>query len=176
MSQALFELDQITIASPCQISWEAMQGDERSRHCGECKLQVFNLAGMSRAEAQQLMQSRQGRLCVRFFRRHDGTILTQDCPVGLRGLRMRVTRALCGLAATVLALVGGFFATRQASASAENGDSNPIVQFLDYGPLVRFRNWVDPPVVMGAMCVPMPTPLPNEPDLPPEAPTGEEGE
>ncbi len=66
MSQALFELDQITIASPCQVSWEAMQGDERSRHCGECKLQVFNLAGMSRAEAQQLVQSRQGRLAFGF--------------------------------------------------------------------------------------------------------------
>ncbi len=89
---------------------------------------------------------------------------------------MRVTRACLGIAATLLALVGGIFASRAANASMQGGNPGAMIRLLNGGPFTRFRYWVDPPVVMGAMCIPMPNPLPNEADLPPEAPTGEEGE
>jgi hypothetical protein len=36
------------------------------------------------AEAERLVVEKEGRLCVRFHRRADGTVLTRDCPVGLR--------------------------------------------------------------------------------------------
>src|SRR5579872_1223747 len=77
-------LQNIRIASPCPASWEQMAGDERVRHCSECKLNVYNLSAMTRVEAEELLQRREGRLCVRYYRRKDGTILTQDCPRGLR--------------------------------------------------------------------------------------------
>jgi Carboxypeptidase regulatory-like domain len=91
-------LDNIRVASPCLASWEKMTGDDRVRYCQECKLDVYNLSDMNRAEAEHLISSREGRLCVRFYRRADGTILTRDCPKGLRALTARVSR----IAAAVL--------------------------------------------------------------------------
>ena len=57
-----------------------MSGDDRVRFCGDCKLNVYNLAGMTRREATELIEGNEGRLCVRFFRRKDGTFVTRDCP------------------------------------------------------------------------------------------------
>jgi hypothetical protein len=81
------------------MSWENMAGDGRIRYCQECKLSVYNLSDMARAEAERLIANHEGRLCVRFYRRSDGTILTRDCPRGLRALSERVSR----FAGTVLA-------------------------------------------------------------------------
>jgi hypothetical protein len=39
-------LDEIEIATPCPASWEAMTGDDRSRFCGQCRLNVYNLSAM----------------------------------------------------------------------------------------------------------------------------------
>jgi hypothetical protein len=100
-------LDRIQIASPCSMSWDAMKGDDRMRFCGSCQLNVYNLSGMSRAEAEQLVLKKEGRLCVRFFRRDDGTLLTQDCPVGWAALRRRAERIktlAVGLASAILSL------------------------------------------------------------------------
>jgi hypothetical protein len=51
---------------------------------------------MSRDEASTLLAAAaNGRVCVRFFRRADGRVLTQDCPVGLRAkLRWAWARAV----------------------------------------------------------------------------------
>lgn len=77
-------LDGISIASPCTADWNQMQGDDRRRFCASCKLHVHDLSGMTANEALALLQKGEGRTCVRFFRRADGTVLTRDCPVGLR--------------------------------------------------------------------------------------------
>jgi hypothetical protein len=82
-------LDRIQVAAPCSVPWDAMAGDDRVRHCDDCKLDVYNLSGMTRDEAEVLIESRIGSLCVRFFRRADGTILTADCPTGLKHRRRR---------------------------------------------------------------------------------------
>ncbi len=87
-------LENIRIASPCTASWEKMAGDERARHCAECHLNVYNISAMTRREAEQLITSHEGRLCLRFYRRNDGTVLTQDCPRGLRAVVKR--GGLCG--------------------------------------------------------------------------------
>ena len=83
-------LDTIRVASPCHESWEDMDGDERVRFCGHCKLNVYNLSVMAREDAERLVQQTEGRLCVRFYQREDGTMLTQDCPTG----RFRVMRKM----------------------------------------------------------------------------------
>jgi hypothetical protein len=43
-------LDNIRIASPCAADWNAMTGDERVRHCGACKKDVFNLSALTLAD------------------------------------------------------------------------------------------------------------------------------
>src|SRR5215472_1418422 len=100
-------LDNIRVASPCPASWEKMTGDDRVRHCDECKLNVYNLSAMPRTEAERLLAEREGRLCVRYHRRSDGTILTQDCPRGLRAAAQRLSRvAGAALAALMTASFG----------------------------------------------------------------------
>jgi hypothetical protein len=86
------KLDRLRIATPCPISWEQMTGDHRVRFCGHCQLNVYNISELSRTKAEKLIASTEGRLCARLYRRDDGTILTKDCPVGLRALRMRVSK------------------------------------------------------------------------------------
>jgi hypothetical protein len=100
-------LDRLTIASPCAVSWDAMSGDDRVRSCAQCRLNVYNLSAMTRPEAETLIAQKEGRACVRFYRRADGTVLTQDCPVGLAAVRRKLRR-LAGAAAALLAcLIGG---------------------------------------------------------------------
>ena len=98
-------LEGLRVASPCTASWEAMKGDARVRRCGDCRLNVYNLSAMSRREGEDLLRRSEGRLCVRFFRRADGTILTEDCPVGLRAVRRRLAMLGSALAAMFVALV-----------------------------------------------------------------------
>ena len=73
------KLELLTIPTPCHANWAAMAGDDRVRHCRECHLDVFDLSAMTREEAQRLVEEREGRLCVTFWKRADGTVITQDC-------------------------------------------------------------------------------------------------
>lgn len=81
---AALNLDTIGIATPCRESWDEMDGDDRTRHCEKCALNVFNISDMTREEAEDLIKEANGRVCVRLFRRQDGTVITKDCPVGVR--------------------------------------------------------------------------------------------
>src|SRR5215207_5663634 len=100
-------LEHVKVAAPCPADWERMVGDERMRYCGRCSLHVYNLSGMTRREAEALVTSAEGRLCVRFYRRPDGTILTRNCPVGLSALKRRAAHAAT---ATMTAVLGIFAA------------------------------------------------------------------
>ncbi len=82
-------LETIRIASPCNADWEKMIGDDQIRFCAHCQKDVYNLSGMAREEAETLIREREGELCVRLYRRADGTVLTADCPVGVRKKRVR---------------------------------------------------------------------------------------
>jgi hypothetical protein len=73
---------QLKIATPCPASWDDMEGDDRVRFCDECELNVYNLSAMTEDAARKLVEERERRLCVRFYQREDGTVLTSDCPVG----------------------------------------------------------------------------------------------
>lgn len=107
MSRFNSPLSNIRVASPCPANWDAMYGDERKRFCGECKLNVYNLSGMTTEEAEQLVTNHEGRLCVRFYRRADGSVITADCPIGLAKLRQRTRAAVTAAASLVMALFTG---------------------------------------------------------------------
>ena len=99
-------LDRVEVASPCSAAWEEMIGDERVRFCDLCALNVYNLSAMGRKEAEELVRAHEGRLCIRYYKRRDGTLLTDNCPVGLRRARARL-KILAGAAASVLAAIFG---------------------------------------------------------------------
>jgi hypothetical protein len=96
-------LDRLRIASPCDASWDEMEGDDLVRFCRHCQLNVYNLSGMSRREAAAFVREAERTLCVRFYRRADGTLLTDNCPVGWRAARRRLLEVI-GSAAAALGL------------------------------------------------------------------------
>lgn len=105
------QLDQIRISKPCPARWEDMRGDDVRRFCSLCNLHVTNLSAMTSEQAEAFIASaserQEGpggeRVCVRLFRRADGTVITKDCPVGVSRARAAAIR-LCGRAAAVLGL------------------------------------------------------------------------
>ncbi|WP_438027295.1 hypothetical protein [Sorangium sp. So ce233] len=82
-------LDSIRVASPCPTNWDEMVGDDRVRFCPHCEKNVYNLSEMPRDEAERLVRASAGDLCVRLYRRADGTVLTADCPLGVNRRRIR---------------------------------------------------------------------------------------
>src|SRR5262245_35126293 len=95
-------LNQISIAKPCPARWDEMTGDERARFCQHCQKHVYNLSAMTAADAVALIREKEGKLCGRIYRRADGTVLTADCPVGLKRFRERVHRVAFAAAAIIL--------------------------------------------------------------------------
>lgn len=136
----MFSLDDIRIASPCQSDWDQMYGDERRRFCKECKLNVYNLSDMTRDEAERFVMNSEGRLCVRFFRRKDGTILTQDCPVGWRAIKRRASRVAVAMSSAVFAFFAGLLSVR----AVDSGIS--LMPMGDVAPPVLEKK---PVIVMG---------------------------
>jgi Carboxypeptidase regulatory-like domain len=86
-----------------------MAGDERVRYCPECKLDVYNFSEMSDADIESIVSHRDGCLCARFYQRADGTMLTRNCPVGLRAVVRRVSGFVSAALAAVIS-VGPAFA------------------------------------------------------------------
>lgn len=143
-------LDNIMIAAPCTADWNNMEGDDTVRFCNLCELNVFNLSGMSDKDAEALLRSKSAdpnsSLCIALYRRQDGTIITDNCPVGLRKIRNRMlklkengsvlARIAAGLALFVLGLpaeaqdnpnvmMRGDVALPQQKSAPEQGKPNP---------------------------------------------------
>ena len=100
-------LDGVRVAAPCKVDWDQMIGNERVRFCSQCSLNVYNLSNMSRADAESLIARTEGRLCVRFYRRSNGSIITKDCPIGLRAIRRRLSYAAKAISSAVIGLLAG---------------------------------------------------------------------
>lgn len=99
-------LDSIMIAAPCSMGWEEMHGDERVRLCGGCNKNVYNTSAMTADEVSTLL-SKEGPLpCLRLYRRADGTLITKDCPKGLKRVRAGWQNLKRLVAAAWLALFG----------------------------------------------------------------------
>lgn len=164
-------LNNLKIASPCNAEWDNMIGDDRVRFCGQCNLNVYNLSGMSRSEAERLIIEREGKLCVRFYTRADGTIITSDCPVGWAAYKSRVQKIVTAVASLIFTFITGlgiynyFFKPSSFKGGRMIGEvslppktvkqSQPPVSSEMMGEMVR-------PVMMGS-----PVPLPVKPECKP---------
>lgn len=100
-------LENLRVASPCPAKWDEMAGDEKVRFCASCRKNVYNLSAMTRREAEDLVASREGRLCALMYRRSDGTVLTADCPVGRRRKVARWLRRTAASIGAAVAVFGG---------------------------------------------------------------------
>ncbi len=140
-------LGKVHVASPCTASWDAMEGDDTARFCGQCQKNVYNLSAMTKKEAADLVRNQEGRLCVRYFKRADGTLLTADCPVGAGAKRRKAVRNLVVLAGTGAALAG----YRIASAPHAQPAMGKVIALPMATPEPTH------PMMMGAVAMPEPT-------------------
>ncbi len=115
-SIALDILSNVSIASPCNVPWDSMKGDNRVRFCDECHLRVYNLSDMKAVDAADLVQRSEGRLCIKFYQRADGTMLTTDCP---KGIRPKIRWAASRIAAAIMVIFG---ISLSASGCATTGE------------------------------------------------------
>lgn len=97
-------LDKLEIASPCSADWNQMFGSARKKFCSECSLNVYDISEMTQKEAEDLILRSEGRLCLRLYKRADGTVITKNCPVGWARVKRRMTR----VSGAVAGLLGGF--------------------------------------------------------------------
>ena len=99
-------LSRVRVDSPCLADWDSMIGDQRVRFWGQCELKVDIVSAMSKTQAEYLIAGTERRPCIRYYRRKDGSILTQDCPVGLARVKQRLSRIKRAVASVLV----GFFA------------------------------------------------------------------
>jgi hypothetical protein len=155
-------LDTFEIAHPCTARWEEMTGNDEVRFCGACRLFVYNLSAMTRRKAEGFLAARQGRTCTLLYRRADGTVLTRDCPVGLRAARRRAAHALGAAAAVLLACLGfvrgvardtGVLPEPLRPVGGKSPAEAGLAWLRGHEPFKTVIDWLDPP----------PPPLPAPP-------------
>jgi len=157
-------LKNVRVASPCPADWDQMLGNDRSRFCGQCNLNVYNLSAMSLAEAENFIARSEGRVCIRYYKRNDGSIITENCPVGLRALRKKMSYVARSIASALLALVSGiglFHIFERVKPVTMMGDmvAQPPKGTIVAEPLIVDINLVPPPVaVAGRMVIIKPKP------------------
>ncbi len=113
MNKQNFDVNKLRVASPCSVGWETMSSDERIRRCSSCELNVYNISKMTKTEVEDLIGNREGRVCIRLYKRADGTVLTKDCPVGFRVYQKRVARFAGATLATILGLFSVSFGQKE---------------------------------------------------------------
>jgi Carboxypeptidase regulatory-like domain len=118
-------LPNLRIASPCSANWDRMIGDERVRYCPECKLNVYNFSAMPEHEIRRLVAKREGRLCARWYRKTDGTVLTADCPVGFRARVGRIS-LVAGTALSAFMGVGTAKAQQKGDTSSPSTSASLV--------------------------------------------------
>lgn len=140
--------DELPIPEPCHADWDAMEPRERARFCQECRIEVTDVSAHTEAEVRAFAaRPREGRVCVSYLVRADGTIRLADTPdVPTRSL---VRRGRSLVAAASLALAA-------CSPVAEAADVlNGVAARFDLPPLRRREPEVR---LAGAMPVPQPPP------------------
>jgi len=145
-------LKNVRVASPCPMSWDRMEGDDRVRYCGNCKLNVYNLSDMNKDDAARLVSETEGRLCVRFYQRRDGSVLTSDCPVGMRAARKKIAIALSCCFAMFLSI----FAWGARPNDSAEGDGSSALERLksrayEIEPFKTVLYWLEPPRSQGGI-------------------------
>ncbi|HKV32942.1 MAG TPA: ankyrin repeat domain-containing protein [Pyrinomonadaceae bacterium] len=57
---------EVRIASPCNVEWDSMIGNDRVRFCEHCQLSVHNVDRASQKQIKRLVLRSKGRLCVNY--------------------------------------------------------------------------------------------------------------
>lgn len=173
-------LDHIRVAAPCPKRWDELTavqdgigvagGDDAVRHCGDCGLNVYNFAGLTREQSLEILERHAAdgaRLCGAVYKRRDGTLLTWDCPSGRAAARRRLATIASRMLGAGLLLVSGTL----AYAATQGGAWHPRARML--APVRGGADWLRDKadvllgrprgVLMGAIAMPrIPPNVPKE--------------
>lgn len=151
---------ELRISTPCPMTWDSLKGDDRVRYCGQCRLNVYNLADMPKDEVEALVRRTEGRLCGTLYMRGDRTATVRPC----RGaaVRKRIRALVTMSTLLLLGATAWFFRTQ---VKPDRGSAPPLVRDV--------LDWIDPPPrpnpplrALGEICPPAP---PGPPPAPPAA-------
>ncbi len=126
MPQSIRSFDRMTIPAACNADWDSMIGDDKVRFCEHCNLHVTNLSNITRQEAMSLVTRSEGRLCVRFVQRPNGTAMTKQMPQKLHQTGRRVSRFAAGAFTASLSLTSA----AAQSQSAISRETREVLQRL----------------------------------------------
>ena len=163
-------LDDVRIATPCKASWDDMVADGPNpavRFCGQCQKNVYNLSDMNKADAERVLREKEGKLCARVYRREDGTVITADCPVGVRRRRVR-RAAFTAIGGGLLAFAGVMLVrsstTRMGSIAmagqVQMGELPPTMGDVDPVPPETVAPTGPTPTAVMGVVAPVPRPPP----------------
>ena len=158
-------LRNVRVAKPCTASWDKMSGDDRVRHCTDCRHNVYNFSNMTGNEVAALLTKSEGRVCGRFYRRSDGTMITADCPLGeapIRSSRMPLVAVGVLIFATIGAAMTRF--SRPQDQTVTTAFDPAIEQARDWPVIGKIVDSIYPPPqpVMGMMPCVTPPPAPSK--------------
>lgn len=106
-------LDTIRVESPCETSWDSMIGNDQVRFCEHCNLTVNNLSQLTRKRALRLVRASKGRVCIRYHRGSDGSLVTKSATQKLHSIARRASRIAAGAFSATLSI---------SSVAADNGN------------------------------------------------------
>ena len=84
-------------------------------------------------EAEALLAAHESKMCVRLYKRSDGTVLTDDCPVGVKRARRRRALTAAGGGGVLAAAAAG--ATRTTVAEGAHPPTTGMVA-VDHEPIM----------------------------------------
>jgi hypothetical protein len=144
--------EQIEVASPCGVAWSEMEGNDGVRFCSKCQRNVYNLSGLSLSQAEALKLEMQGQPCARLYRRSDGTVLTQDCPIGVKYLKNLIHDTPWAMAAvfTLAILIGA------GGSIFKKADMKSFLRRTE--PFASIASWFSPTPAAPAAPAPPPPP------------------
>lgn len=111
-------LDRLQVPVPCTADWDSMVGNDQVRFCNHCNLKVTNLSAMTRADARRLVRESGGKLCVRYYRKPDGSLLTAPAE-RLIHISRRASKVAAGAFGAVLTLSAAAVAQTTMPAGAD---------------------------------------------------------
>ena len=94
----------IEIKTPCTADWDSMIGNDRIRFCEHCNLNVNDLSQLTPKRVRRLVTKSNGRLCLRYQRRRDGSPIIKAVPAKLHKIGRRASRIAAGAFTATLSL------------------------------------------------------------------------
>ena len=150
-------LHQVRIPEPCTMSWAAMQGNNRIRHCDACGKNVHDFTRMTTSEAADMLRSHAGDICGAAYERPDGTLVIGDCPpapaMAPAPFQFSI-RSLMAVIAGVAATLGvaRLFAVSEEPPTAQPPQPRPALNTLILGKMAMPPQRAASPAINGPSC------------------------